>query len=346
MGPWPPSRRTPCCSTPPPSTPRSSTPRPAGCCWPRSSGSSRAARRRSRTTDHERTWYADFLDFVAREKVFATLLTPAAEAAGDPDKRWDTARIAAFNEITAFYGLVYWYTWQVTILGLGPDLAERQRRRPRARRRPAGRGGDLRLRPVRARARRRHLLHRHDPHARRRRRLHARPGGKYYIGNGNQAGMVSVFGRRTDVEGPEGYVFFAADSGHERYRLVQNVVNAQSYVSQFELDEYPVTEADVLHTGKAAFDAALNTVNVGKFNLGLRLGRHLRARAVRGRHARVQPDPLRQPGHRLPARAPVPDRRVRAAGRHAHVRPTAPSTTSAPRDPTTGATCSTTRSRR
>ena len=80
--------------------------------------------------------------------------------------------------------------------------------------------------------------------------------------------MVSVFGRRADVEGPEGYVFFAADSGHERYRLVQNVVNAQSYVSQFELDEYPVTEADVLHTGKAAFYAALNTVNVGKFNLG------------------------------------------------------------------------------
>ncbi|CAM5458159.1 acyl-CoA dehydrogenase [Streptomyces californicus] len=25
--------------------------------------------------------------------------------------------------------------------------------------------------------------------------------------------------------------------------------------------------ADVLHTGRAAFDAALNTVNVGKFNL-------------------------------------------------------------------------------
>ena len=111
--------------------------------------------------DHERTWYADFLEFVAREKVFATLLTPAAEAAGDPDKRWDTARIAAFNEITAFYGLVYWYTWQVTILGLGPIWQSAQRRRPRARRGAAGRGRDLRLRPVRARARRRHLLHRH-----------------------------------------------------------------------------------------------------------------------------------------------------------------------------------------
>ncbi len=93
-------------------------------------------------------------------------------------------------------------------------------------------------------------------------------GGKYYIGNGNLAGMVSVFGRRADVEGPEGYVFFAADSQHPAYELVKNVVNSQSYVSQFELDDYPVRPEDVLHTGPAAFDAALNTVNVGKFNLG------------------------------------------------------------------------------
>jgi acyl-CoA dehydrogenase len=93
-------------------------------------------------------------------------------------------------------------------------------------------------------------------------------GGKYYIGNGNVAGMVSVFGRRTDVEGPEGYVFFAADSGHPDYHLVQNVVESQMYVSEFRLEGYPVSPDDILHTGPAAFEAALNTVNVGKFNLG------------------------------------------------------------------------------
>ncbi|MFI6340464.1 helix-turn-helix transcriptional regulator [Streptomyces sp. NPDC050535] len=38
-------------------------------------------------------------------------------------------------------------------------------------------------------------------------------GSKYYIGNGNAAGLVSVFGRRTDVEGPDGYVF--GDSGRD-----------------------------------------------------------------------------------------------------------------------------------
>ncbi len=80
--------------------------------------------------------------------------------------------------------------------------------------------------------------------------------------------MVSVFGRRADVEGPEGYVFFAADSQHPSYQLVQNVVSSQMYVSEFRLDGYPVAPDDVLHTGAAAFDAALNTVNIGKFNLG------------------------------------------------------------------------------
>ena len=93
-------------------------------------------------------------------------------------------------------------------------------------------------------------------------------GGKYYIGNGNLAGMVSVFGRRADVEGPEGYVFFAADSSHPAYKLISNVVHGQMYVSAFELDEYPVRAEDVLHTGVEAFEAALNTINVGKFNLG------------------------------------------------------------------------------
>ena len=34
-------------------------------------------------------------------------------------------------------------------------------------------------------------------------------GGKYYIGNGNEAAMVSVFGRVDGIEGADGYAFFA-----------------------------------------------------------------------------------------------------------------------------------------
>jgi acyl-CoA dehydrogenase len=219
--------------------------------------------------DHDRdhVWYADFLEFVKNERAFATLLTPARDGDGDAEKRWDTSRICAFNEITAFYGLAYWYTWQVSILGLGPIWqSDNEAARHRAAElldegaifafglserehgadiystdmvlTPDGEGG------FRA------------------------TGGKYYIGNGNLAGMVSVFGRRADVEGPDGYVFFAAASDHPAYTLVKNVVNSQSYVSEFRLEDYPVRPEDVLHTGKDAFYAALNTINIGKFNLG------------------------------------------------------------------------------
>jgi alkylation response protein AidB-like acyl-CoA dehydrogenase len=93
-------------------------------------------------------------------------------------------------------------------------------------------------------------------------------GSKYYIGNGNVARMVSVFGRRSDIDGPDGYVFFVADSQRKNYRLIKNTVQALMFVSEFQLEEYPVRAEDILHSGQAAFGAALNTVNVGKFNIG------------------------------------------------------------------------------
>jgi acyl-CoA dehydrogenase len=76
---------------------------------------------------------------------------------------------------------------------------------------------------------------------------------------------VSTFGK---IAGTDEYVFFVADSQHDRYELIKNVVNSQNYVANYALRDYPVTEADILHRGIGAFHAALNTVNVCKYNLG------------------------------------------------------------------------------
>ncbi|MCW4353688.1 acyl-CoA dehydrogenase family protein [Hoyosella sp. YIM 151337] len=233
--------------------------------------------------DRERVWYADFLDFVKKERIFALFLTTSSDANGDPDKRWDTARNAMYSQILGFYGMQYWYVWQVTILGLGPIW---QSKNTTARRRAAelleageifafglseqDHGADVYstdmvLQPQQ-----------NAPGS------YTASGGKYYIGNGNQAAMVSVFGRRSDKpiidssdierhrpeEDFEGYVFFAADSQHENYKLRKNVVDAQMYVAAFDLEQYPVAADDILHAGKSAFHAAINTVNIGKFNLG------------------------------------------------------------------------------
>jgi len=211
---------------------------------------------------HEKKWYEDFLNFVKKEKIFAKLLTPSRY--NDKGYRWDTYRNCVFNEILGFYGLPYWYTWQVTILGLGPiwmgdNEAVKQKT---AKRLEEGEifafglsekehGADLyssemMLTPM---GEDRYLA----------------DGGKYYIGNANEAGLVSVFGIDSDTEE---YVFFTADPRHENYDLVKNVVSNQSYVAEFGLSAYPVTEAEILSRGDHAWDSALNTINVGKYNLG------------------------------------------------------------------------------
>jgi acyl-CoA dehydrogenase len=220
-------------------------------------------------------WPADFVDFVKRERLFATFLTPSEFADGDPNKRWDAARNAALSEIFGFYGLTYWYTEQVTILGLGPiwQSENKDTKLKAADDLEAGEvmafglserehgadvyNTDMVLTPASEEDRANGILYRAT-------------GEKYYIGNGNVASMVSVFGRRGDVSeatAGEGYVFFAADSRHENYHLVDNVVHMQIYVSTFRLDNYPVRAEDILHEGVEAFAAALNTVNIGKFNL-------------------------------------------------------------------------------
>ena len=233
--------------------------------------------------DLEATWVTDFLDFVRRERLFATFLTPSEFAGGDPNKRWDTSRNAVLSEILGFYGLSYWYAEQVTILGLGPIW---QSDNVKAKEKAAAQldaGGvmafalserehgadiyntDMLLTPG-TDERSREEQTSTDERSREGVAFRA-TGEKYYIGNGNVAGMVSVFGRRTDIDGADGYVWFVADSGHGNYELLGNVVHGQMYVSNFRLTDYPVYEEDILCTGPDAFSAALNTVNVGKFNL-------------------------------------------------------------------------------
>ena len=212
--------------------------------------------------DHHRVWYSDFIEFVKKEKLFATFLTPAAE--GDGETRWDTYRNCALNEILGFYGLAYWYMWQVTILGLGPiwmssnksikektadllqnggifafGLSEKEH------------GADIYSTEM-------SLIPQNDG-------TYLAKGSKYYIGNANEAALVSTFGKISETDD---YIFFVVESNHEKFDCVRNVVNSQTYVSEYVLNDYPITEKDILAKGKDAWDMSLNTVNVGKYNLG------------------------------------------------------------------------------
>ena len=211
--------------------------------------------------DHERVWYSDFLNFIAKERVFASLLTPAEYGSSD-DCRWDTYRISEFAEIIGFYGLSYWYPFQVTALGLGPIWMSdnEDAKRKAAAQLEQGEVFAFGLSEQRhgADVYKTDMILTPSEHG------WTANGEKYYIGNANVARMVSTFGK---IAGTEEYVFFAADSRHDRYDLIKNVVNSQNYVANYALRDYPVTEADILHRGPDAFHAALNTVNVCKYNL-------------------------------------------------------------------------------
>jgi acyl-CoA dehydrogenase len=219
-------------------------------------------KRQLKADDQKRVWYADFIEFQRCEGLFATLLTPTPY--GSPGARWDTWRNSEFNEILGFYGLAYWYTWQVSILGLGPVWMSPNEA---AKRKAAQllRDGEVFAFGLSERA------HGADVYSTEM-ALSPQPDGtylangeKYYIGNGNTAPMVSTFGK---VAGSGEYVFFSADYRHRAYDLIGNVTDSQNYVANFALRDYPVTEADILSRGDAAWDAALNTVNIGKYNLG------------------------------------------------------------------------------
>ncbi len=215
-------------------------------------------------------WYTDYLDLVAKKKIFATMATPAEVGAlvGNDEARWDLARINELNEILGFYSLAHWYAWQVSVLGLGPVWLSGN---DAARVKVAGLldegnifGFGLSEREHGA------DIYSSDMILTRSGDGFTASGGKWYIGNGNAAGRLSVYGKfaDNDPEHPGEHVFFLVDPSHPGYELLKNVVAGQMFVAAFNLHDYPVAAEDILHVGKPAFDAALGTVNVGKVNLG------------------------------------------------------------------------------
>jgi len=206
-------------------------------------------------------WYTEFLDFLKEEEIMAKLLTPSGYG---ENARWDTSRIVEFAEILGFYGLTYWYCFQVSALGLGPIWIGKNEavKSKAAKLLKEGKifgfglsekehGADIYSTSMKL-----HPLENGTYKAR---------GNKYYIGNGNEAAMISTFGKMSDTDD---YVFFVVDSQHENYECVKNVVYNQDYVAEYALHDYPITEDDITDKGRDAWDSSLNTINIMKFNLG------------------------------------------------------------------------------
>ena len=213
---------------------------------------------------HNKEFSEDYQKFVTEERHFETLFLPKGYG-DDPDQYYSTYRMYEYSEITGFYGAAYWYAYHVSTLGLDPVLMgdnEDVKHRAIAKMKENAfcafglsekeHGADIYSSEMT-------LTPKEDG-------TYVANGSKYYIGNGNVAATVSVFGKMADTGD---YVFFVADSAHPNYRLIKNVVDYnQQYVAEFELHDYPVTKDEICTIGPKAWDDMLNTINVCKFNIG------------------------------------------------------------------------------
>lgn len=214
---------------------------------------------------NKKVWYREFVDFIGKEQIFAKLLTPSQYGGGDPDCRWDTARNSEYSELLAFYGLGYWYCFQVTILGLGPIwMSPNEKAKKKAA--ELLKKGAIFAFGLSERTHGADIYSTETALTPAKDGTWAANGEKYYIGNGNEAEMVSTLGKVKD--GTDDYTFFVTNYKHKAYELKKNVISHQEYVSNFALHDYPITADDILSRGPYAWDSALNTVNIGKFNIG------------------------------------------------------------------------------
>ena len=213
---------------------------------------------------HDREFCKDFQDFVTQEGIFETLFLPKGYGS-DPNQYYSTYRMYEFSEICGFYGAAYWYTYHVSTLGLDPVLlGDNEEAKHTAARKlkdnalcafglsEKEHGADIYSSEMK-------LTPKGDG-------TYVANGSKYYIGNGNVASTVTVFGK---IEGTDEYVFFVVDSAHPNYELVKNIVDCnQQFVAEFALHDYPITDAEILSRGPKAWDDMLNTINICKFNIG------------------------------------------------------------------------------
>jgi len=214
---------------------------------------------------NKKVWYREFVDFIAKEQIFAKLLTPSQYGGGDPDCRWDTARNSEYSELLAFYGLGYWYCFQVSILGLGPIwMSPNEKAKKKAA--ELLKKGAIFAFGLSEKTHGADIYSTETVLAPQKDGTWIANGEKYYIGNGNEAEMVSTLGKVKD--GTDDYVFFVTNYKNKAYELKKNVISHQEYVSNFALHDYPITADDILSRGSHAWDSGLNTVNIGKFNIG------------------------------------------------------------------------------
>ena len=227
----------------------------------------------------------DWYQFIKESGLFATLLTPTGY--GDADARWDHYRITCASELIGFYGL-YQYSFQVSILGVGPIWISKNEQQKKELAQLLKEGHVFAF----GMSERNHGADLYSNEA-----IitplgngkYIANGEKYYIGNSSRAPKISVMGKNAKTGE---FVFWVVDCRDRHCKYCGDIEVVGMFAGQlgrFEMIEYPITDADILETGDAAFAMGLSTVNIGKTQTSMKnvsMATHMLYEAVNHAHNR------------------------------------------------------------
>lgn len=216
--------------------------------------------------------YCDYFVKHQRDQgAFAKMLTPKGYGSNPANAMFDLRRITEYNECLSFYNLSCRYIFQVSLLGLGPIwMSDNEHAKQHAAAlleegavfgfgcSEQTHGADLYSNET---------CITETPDGRLR-----LDGEKYYIGNSDR-GHISTFARFKSQDGTWGdWAWVLVDSRHPHYNDKKHIKASYlhtGYVGQYAVVDYPTDEKNLLTCGQKAWEDALSTVNIGKFQVGV-----------------------------------------------------------------------------
>jgi len=224
--------------------------------------------------DAREQWYDDWIAYQAEHRLYAAVLSP--KQFSTLGYEFDLLRLTRFLEVFAYFSPAHGYSLQVTFLGLHSILmgTNTNLQREAVAALEAGRllafgvsekqhgsdllGGEFAVREI-------------GPD-----RFIAN-GAKYYIGNADQAAIISILARKHDKRtaanphrAPLALIALRPDQSPalRAARKIRTLGVRAAYIGEFEVKNHELPANDFIAEGRRAWDAVLGTVTLGKFFLG------------------------------------------------------------------------------
>jgi acyl-CoA dehydrogenase len=229
--------------------------------------------------DRRGGWYQDWLDYQKQHSIYAGVMAP--QKYSSRGGRFDLLRYTRFLEVFAYLSAGHAYSVQVSFLGLFSILLGSNEA---LKHEAVGilEAGELLAFGVSEKGHGSDLLANEFTMTQTGEGHYVANGSKYYIGNANAAGMMSILGHKirkgfADVGTPERlgrqpFMVMALrpdkSPAYGKVEKIQTLGARTGFVGSFEVSNHSFTQADVIAEGRDAWDAVFGTVTLGKFFLG------------------------------------------------------------------------------